>query len=113
MNSRIGWLWTIPALFVLVVSAAPGLAQEAGAQSLPAATQWLMDAAGASGRTAITSVFKIVCPKTMALGTGFALDTGYIITNEHVVRQWAVGERPKVASRGDGFPGLHAWAPLY
>jgi hypothetical protein len=100
MTSRTGFSWTAQALFVLTVGGGPALAQETGAQSLPTATQWLMDAAGTSARSAITSVFKIWCPKTMALGTGFALDTGYIITNEHVVRQCATGDLVLISSAG-------------
>jgi hypothetical protein len=100
MTSRMGLFWPAQALFVLALSAGPVLAQETGAQSLPTATQWLMDAAGTSGRRAITSVFKIWCPKTMALGTGFALDTGYIITNEHVVRQCGAADLVLISSTG-------------
>jgi S1-C subfamily serine protease len=60
-------------------------AQAPDEQSLPVATQWSMDAAGESGRAAIRSVVKIACSKAQTVGTGFQLDTGFIVTNAHVV----------------------------
>lgn len=53
--------------------------------ALPIATRWLLDAVGPTGRQVVDSVFMIVCPKTSTKGTGFLLDTGYLITNHHVV----------------------------
>jgi len=53
---------------------------------IPVSTKWTLDAAGEIGRTSVTSVFMIISTKTQTKGTGFLLSNGYIITNEHVVR---------------------------
>jgi hypothetical protein len=64
------------------------LAQTGGniRENIPIATKWLLDAAGETGRSAINSVYMIVCKKTSLKGTGFLLKNGYIITNEHVIK---------------------------
>lgn len=54
--------------------------------SIPISTQWLLDAVGEMGRSAINSVYLIVCPKTNSKGTGFLIKSGHLITNWHVVR---------------------------
>jgi S1-C subfamily serine protease len=48
-------------------------------------TQWLLDAAGETGRASVKSVYLIVCQKTLQKGTGFLLKSGQVITNEHVI----------------------------
>jgi len=53
---------------------------------IPVSTQWVLDAAGEPGRTAIKAVYMILCPKIPSKGTGFLLENGCIITNEHVIR---------------------------
>jgi S1-C subfamily serine protease len=53
---------------------------------LPISTKWTLDAAGATGRIAVDSVYLISATSTDSKGTGFLLSNGYIITNEHVVR---------------------------
>jgi S1-C subfamily serine protease len=53
---------------------------------IPISTQWTLDAAGETGRLAVNSVFMIVCPSTESKGSGFLLENGLIVTNEHVVR---------------------------
>jgi S1-C subfamily serine protease len=53
---------------------------------IPISTQWTLDAAGDTGRLAVNSVFMIVCAKTESKGSGFLLENGLIVTNEHVVR---------------------------
>jgi S1-C subfamily serine protease len=68
--------------------------------SFPIATQWLLDAAGPGAAAEINSVFKIVCPKTQMLGTGFALDTGYIVTNAHVVGNCGAADVVILSSTG-------------
>jgi hypothetical protein len=66
---------------------------------IPLSTQWLLDAAGESGRTAIKSVYMIVCLKTSSKGTGFLLEDGYIIiTNEHVIRDCNASEVLAISS---------------
>ena len=54
--------------------------------SIPISTQWLLDAAGKIGRSAINSVCLIVCPKTNSKGTGFLIKSGHVVTNWHVIR---------------------------
>lgn len=53
---------------------------------IPISTQWTLDAAGETGRSAVNSVFMIVCAATGSKGSGFLLENGLIVTNEHVVR---------------------------
>jgi S1-C subfamily serine protease len=53
---------------------------------IPISTKWVLDAAGEVGRTAIKSVYIIICLRTSSKGTGFLLENGHIITNEHVIR---------------------------
>lgn len=54
--------------------------------SIPIATEWLLDAVGDPGRAAVDSVFMVFNPRASKKGTGFLLETGYLVTNEHVVR---------------------------
>lgn len=70
---------------VLIGVVAASLAQAPSDSGVPVATQWTLDAAGATQRTSIKSVYLMVCPATQKKGTGFLLDSGSIITNEHVV----------------------------
>ena len=59
---------------------------------IPASTQWTLDAAGDTGRSAVNSVFMIVCPQTGSKGSGFLIEGGLIVTNEHVVRGGAANQ---------------------
>jgi len=68
--------------------------------SLPISTQWLLDSIGESGRAAVDSVFMVVCRKTGQKGSAFLLDTGYVITNEHVVRGCTVSDVILVSNSG-------------
>ena len=60
--------------------------------SIPISTQWLLDAVGKIGRSAINSVYLIVCPKTDKKGTGFLIKSGYLVTNWHVIRNCNAAE---------------------
>src|SRR6266581_4549811 len=60
--------------------------------SMPAASKWVLDSLGPKGQGSVQSVFMVVCQKTMTKGTGFLLDTGYLITNEHVIRGCEIGD---------------------
>jgi S1-C subfamily serine protease len=53
---------------------------------MPISTQWTLDAVGEIGRSSVNSVYMIVCTATGSKGSGFLLDNGLIVTNEHVVR---------------------------
>jgi S1-C subfamily serine protease len=61
------------------------LAQEPVESSVPVATQWTLDAAGVTQRNSIKSVYMMVCPASQKKGTGFLIESGSIVTNEHVV----------------------------
>jgi len=67
---------------------------------IPASTQWTLDAAGDTGRSSINSVFMIVCPHTGSKGSGFLVDNGLIITNEHVVRNCTASQIIAVSAYG-------------
>ena len=71
------------------------------AYDIPISTKWTLDAAGEKGRTAIKSVYMIVCPKTYSKGTGFLLSNGCIITNQHVVKECVANEIFGFSSLGE------------
>lgn len=66
----------------------------------PVATQWLMDAVGDSGKSAIKSVYLVYCAKTSSKGSGFLLNNGYVITNEHVIRNCPISDVVLINSEG-------------
>ena len=68
--------------------------------SVPISTQWLLDAVGEIGRTAINSVYLIVCPKTNRKGTGFLMKSGHLVTNWHVIRDCNATEVFALSSDG-------------
>lgn len=75
-------------LFVLLLAVgviATSIAQEPSEPGVPVATQWTLDAAGVTQRNSIKSVYMMVCPATQKKGTGFLIESGSIVTNEHVV----------------------------
>jgi Trypsin-like peptidase domain len=99
--------WTSPiSLFLLiaVISACfyPHPRAEESSREMPIATQWLYDAAGPTGRAAITSVFLIRGPQLK--GTGFLIPTGRIITNYHVIEGVAVRDLLVNSSQGARIP---------
>ena len=73
-------------IIALLIAACTYYAMATEEQDVPIATRMVLDAAGEVGRSAIKSVYMIYCPKTKAKGTGFLIRSGYIITNEHVIR---------------------------
>jgi len=52
---------------------------------IPTSTQWTRDAVGEAGRQAVDSVYLVHGEKTGSQGTGFLLNNGLIITNQHVI----------------------------
>lgn len=59
---------------------------ESGESDLPVATQWVHDALATQDRTIVNACFMVVCPTTAMKGSSFALESGIIVTNEHVIR---------------------------
>ncbi len=53
---------------------------------VPTATRWMLDAAGATQRSSMKSVFLMVCPTSQKKGTSFLLKMGVVVTNAHVVK---------------------------
>lgn len=60
--------------------------------NIPIATRWLLDAVGATGRSAINAVYLVFCPKTTSKGTGFLIKSGHIITNWHVIKDCSAAD---------------------
>ena len=78
--------------------------------SIPVSTKWLLDAVGEPGRTAINSVYLIVCPKTNTKGTGFLIKSGHLITSWHVIRNCNATEVFALSSDGKEilFQSIHS-----
>jgi S1-C subfamily serine protease len=60
----------------------PGNQHEA---AVPVSTQWDLDSAGPTQRTAIKSVYLVVCSKANRKGTAFLMRNGILVTDNHVV----------------------------
>jgi len=73
--------WNIFLVSTLAVGMSRG---QTGA--MPVVTQWTLDAAGPTQRSSISSVFLLVCPATQSKGSSFLLASGFVVSNEHVVR---------------------------
>ncbi len=69
-------------------------------KNTPIATQWVLDAVGPTARVTVESVYMIICPKTSSKGSGFLVDSGGVVTNEHVVRGCSAGDVIAVSSSG-------------
>lgn len=69
-------------------------------ESIPISTQWLLEASEGPNRKAINSVYLIYCPKTQNKGTGFAIKSGQIITNWHVIQNCTAAEVIAISSDG-------------
>lgn len=71
--------------------------------SIPISTKWLLEASEEPNRKAINSVYLIYCHKTKSKGTGFAIKSGQIITNWHVVKNCNATEVIAISSEGKQF----------
>lgn len=91
------------ALVVVSVCGASTFAQEGttNTDQTPISTQWVLDAAGLTQRAAIKSVFMIGCPKTNKKGTGFAIESGLIVTDNHVVEGCGASDLSAESSMGE------------
>jgi hypothetical protein len=87
----------LSALSVLLVAAGFATAQESE-KDLPVATQLLFESLTTTGRETPRAVFKILCGP--AKGTGFALDTGYVVTNAHVVEGCVAADLAVISASG-------------
>ncbi len=76
---------------------------------IPASTQWTLDAAGDTGRSSVNSVYMIVCPHTGSKGSGFLIENGFIITNEHVVRGCTANQIVTVSTYGNQIQIAQTW----
>lgn len=93
----------ISLIFVALILSSTNIYAEKGENTtanMPVSTKWILDAVGDTGRTAVNSVFMIVCPKTASKGTGFLLENGVIVTNEHVIHNSAATEVYAISSYG-------------
>lgn len=84
--------------FNLIIGQIKGVSPMDG--NIPISTKWILDAAGEIGRSAVKSIYMIYCPKTNSKGTGFLINSGYIVTNEHVVRNCTYNEIFAISSFG-------------
>ena len=70
------------------------------ADHTPIATQWVLDAAGPTQRSAIDSVYMIVCPTSNKKGTAFLTEGNIMVTDNHVVDGCAAPDLWAQSSRG-------------
>ena len=83
----------------ILLSVSPCIPLDQDTHEIPIATQWTLDAAGQLGRNAMEHVYLLLGPEpppeavqvAIKKGTGFLLDIGVIVTNEHVVASCEVG----------------------
>lgn len=72
-------------------------------------TEWILDAVGDTGRSAVSSVYMIFCLRTSSKGSGFLLRNGLIVTNEHVIRGCTENEIEAVSAYGDRVRITQLW----
>jgi S1-C subfamily serine protease len=63
----------------------PAPQQNEQQQKIPVATQWTLEAAGPVQKTEINAVMLLLCSQSGMKGTGFLIDKGLVVTNNHVV----------------------------
>jgi Trypsin-like peptidase domain len=83
--------WNLREIFICTlvyfsIGALACLAQKSEKEDqTPTAAQWTLNAVRPVQRMTVKSVFLLYCPKTQMKGTGFLLNSGLIVTNNHVV----------------------------
>jgi S1-C subfamily serine protease len=88
INSRVSFSCVacyVTLLMAVGVGISPAQKQPNDKAQVPVSTQWVLDAAGPVQRTAINSVYLLVCAKTSKKGTAFLLKDGVMVTDNHVV----------------------------
>lgn len=68
---------------------------------MPLATGWLLASVGAAQEPVIRSVYLVWSKKTSMKGTCFALSTGYLVTNDHVVKDSGPDDLVVISSSGE------------
>ncbi len=99
MSNRICVFCTLAACLFAVTYPWAQTAENADA-GLPSSTRWLLDAAGEKQRSAIKSVYMIICEKQNSKGTGFLIANGMIVTDNHVVEGCAATELRALSASG-------------
>ena len=68
--------------------------------SIPITTKWTLEAAGAVQQIEINSVVLLICPVTQMKGSGFLIDIGLIVTNNHVINGCTAEQMQGITSQG-------------
>src|SRR5260370_21813531 len=98
-DTRMRKFLPIVMLFMFATSAL-GQDKDSAVIKVPVATQWLLDAAGPTQRSAIKSVLLLICQPDGAKGTGFLLKNGLVITAAHVVGTCSAAQVVGLTSMG-------------
>lgn len=77
--------------------------------NIPISTQWTLDATGEVGRSSVNSVYMIICPATGSKGSGFLIDNGLIVTNEHVITGCSTNQIFAISAYGQKIPISQKW----
>ena len=81
-------------LIILLVASAVSVSQigNAAYDQMPTIASMTTDLAGGSSGTALSSLFRVLCPPKRSAGTGFLHKSGKVITASHVVSGCAAQE---------------------
>lgn len=80
--------------------------------NVPISTKWTIDAAGEVGRSSVNSVYMIICPSTGSKGSGFLIEDGLIVTNEHVIRRCNESQVFAVSAYGEEIRISRIWVDV-
>lgn len=92
-SRRFAFVFAIAAISLLLSGPTNGqTTQPDDAQAVPVATQWTLQAVPLGQKTTVKSVLLIECRKAGHKGTAFLLESGTVVTNNHVVKGCTAGE---------------------